>query len=89
MIAKKVGKTYYQNKKFKSFAYNQVDYDEDGWADVNKFLPADHDLVTVKVEGDKQPFAAWISGTEWDGIRLRKRDKIIAWKERPQDKVLL
>ncbi len=87
---KKVGVKYPPNgdrdipvTQWKNFLYNHVAVDEDGWADCNKYLPADYDLVLVKVEG-KPVMAGWISGVEWDGLKLQSNDKVKYWKRKEE-----
>ncbi len=60
-------------------SYNDVEFDENGWADAEKFLPEDYDLVSIRVEGKKDTYG-WVVGEYWDGVLLRSRDKVIAWK---------
>lgn len=66
------------------FRYSQVEYDREGFADSNKYLPLDFDMCTVKVLNSKKEIRykkAWHGGCSWDGLRLKESDKVIAWKK--------
>jgi len=77
---KKVGKDYPV-----VFSYRDVKTDDDGWVDAAKYLPADFDLVYMKVEG-KKTLSGWMSGNNWEGLRLKEGDKVLYWKRKPEDK---
>ena len=63
------------------YTYNDVEYDIDGWADCMKYLPADFDLVYLRLERERT-IPGWISGTNWDAIRLKSTDKVLYWKRK-------
>jgi len=66
-------------KKPKRMEYQHVEYDDWGWADPTKFLPADCDLVTLRLESGKEVHG-WIVGNRWEGIRKSKKDGVVAWR---------
>jgi hypothetical protein len=78
---RKVGLKYppYDKHYDPTFSYVHVKTDIDGWADASVYLPADYDLVILKVEG-KNPYFGWFSGTTWDGLKHKEGDKVISWK---------
>lgn len=55
--------------------------DIDGWVDTEKFLPADYDLVYMKIEG-QESVMGWIRGNAWDGLKLKPTHKIRYWKRK-------
>ncbi len=79
----KVGKdVIYDHKKRKkrSFLYDDVEYDNDKWADATKYLPADYDLMYLKIEGRWRPLTGWSVGKKWDGLDINSNFKITHWK---------
>jgi hypothetical protein len=84
----KVGdvKFWKKNSKNQSIAvdytYKDVEYDEEGWADAKKFMPADFDLVFLKVNG-KKSISGWYAGYQWDSLNYNKIDKVLFWKRKP------
>ena len=64
--------------------YKDVHCDIDGWADSSRFMPADFDLVYLKLEG-KKSISGWSTGTSWDGLKLNKDDKVLYWKRKPDE----
>jgi len=67
------------------YLYSDVEYDQDGYADASKYLPADFDLVSMKIEGQK-PLPGWSHGRSWDGLNLKPGSKIISWKKMQEEK---
>lgn len=63
-----------------NFFYTDVEYDADGWVDAKRFMPADFDLCLLKIE-DKSSIPGWASGFNWDGLRVKKKDKVLYWKK--------
>ncbi len=90
-MIKKVGDPAYWKRNFKgekvaiNYNYRDVQYDKHGWADVNKFLPADFDLVFLNIEG-KKTISGWFTGNNWDGLLLKEEDKVISWKLKEEEK---
>lgn len=74
---REVGKRYY-------FTYFDVDYDKDGYVNPKEFLPLTCDMVTLKIissyDGSEREVNGWWTGFQWEGLHLRKEDKIIAWR---------
>jgi hypothetical protein len=80
---KKVGKDLVNTgKRFRKFSYNDVHFDEDGWADAAQFLPGDYDLAYLKLQG-KPSVCGWSIGINWDGAKLEDGDKVLYWKRKP------
>ena len=61
-------------------AYNDVKYDEEGWADANHYLPEACDLVCMKLARNKT-INGWHTGSKWFGIRLLHDDKVLSWQK--------
>jgi len=81
----KVGQKIHKSKKqFRRVSYKEVPFDETGWVSTEIALPADGDLSFVKVDGVEKG-SGWTWGRRWDGVRLKKNDKVSHWK-RNQDK---
>ena len=68
----------------RAFTYKDVLYDDDGWADATKFLPGDFDLVNIKLE-DNTFLSAWYTGVGWDGLVIKRDNKVKAWKRKPEE----
>ncbi len=78
----KVGRDDIYTPSKRKFAYRDIKLDPDGWADVNQYLPADFDLLLMKMsDGTIKP--GWRIGNDWDGIRLNPLVQVIAWKKNP------
>ena len=76
-----VGKTI-KNPKIKStVTYKDVITDEEGWADPQKFLPRECEMVKLKTECGKT-INGWHFSNVWDGLHLRPHHKIIAWNRK-------
>jgi hypothetical protein len=84
-MIQKVGKSIVEGIKPRKFAYRDIPFDEDGWADAERFMPADYDLVFLKIEG-KKSVSGWSTGNSWDGLKLEKADKVKYWKRKPDEK---
>lgn len=61
------------------YAYSDVTFDEDGWADAKLFMPGDFDLCHLKIK-DKKTKPGWASGNKWDGLNVTLDDEILYWK---------
>ena len=79
-LIRQVGQQY-EDKKWK-FSYSNVKFDEDGWADASRFLPAILDLCYCMIEGRSKKIPGWYTGTSliWDGLNIKPTDKILFWK---------
>lgn len=69
----------------KHYTYGHVIYEKDGWADPEKFLPEDFDMVWLNIKG-KEPITGWINGKTWVGFRLKPLDKVLSWKKEEEKK---
>ena len=67
------------SKKPIYYAYKDVEYDMDGWADSKKYLPEDFDLVYMRLKREKT-IPGWISGSSWFGLRFKSGDVVLFWK---------
>lgn len=85
MIPKKVGVAYPVK-----FTYNHVRFDKNGWADAKKYLPADFDLVQMKVlrDGRERTYNGWINGEKWEAVRQRERDEVLFWKQNTEEEIV-
>ena len=75
----KVGGKYKQEGKTKLFTYNHVTFDKYRWADAEKYLPEDFDLVHMKLSSGKI-IPGWSNGRVWEGIRLKPEHEVKAWR---------
>lgn len=75
-IPAKVGKWYYNLGR--EFAYGDVEFDSNKWADSSKFLPKDFDLCYCKMKEKTLP--GWFTGTSWDGLNIKPESKVLSWK---------
>lgn len=65
----------------KKLSYRTVKSDCDGWVDAKKYLPADYDLMYLKIK-DKKSSHGWITGCKWDGLHISAGDEILYWKRK-------
>lgn len=61
--------------------YKTVPKDIDGWVEAKDFLPADYDLVYLRIKNRKIRIG-WINGLKWDGAHVNPKDHILAWKKK-------
>lgn len=62
--------------------YSNVPATTDGWVLDTRFLPADGDLMDLKIEGLSKTFPGWWNGRQWTGLKIKEDYKIIGWKRR-------
>jgi hypothetical protein len=74
----KVGKNYIEVPKRRRMTYKDIPYDH-GWADAEQYLPANYDLMVLKVKG-KPILYGWCFGTKWEGAKIERYDEILKWK---------
>jgi hypothetical protein len=71
-------------RRYVRYRYADVTFNKEGWACAKSHLPRSFDIVALRVDcGTKEAFKTingWWSGTQWEGIRLKKKDEIIQWK---------
>lgn len=53
--------------------------DFDGWVEAAIYRPIPYDLVSMKMKNKTCP--GWWTGMRWEGLRMRKGDEILYWKE--------
>jgi len=83
----KVGRDYIKvGEKERKFSYRDIQFDPDGWADAKKFLPADYDLMFLKVKDQKNTYG-WSVGNAWEGLKLQSTNEILYWKRKPEEVV--
>lgn len=64
----------------KPLDYHSVPHTVKGYADVEKYTPADCDLLYLLLEDGRKKMGWW-TGQSYFGLRLRPEDKIIGWKK--------
>ncbi len=74
----KVGKTACE-KTDRLYTYKHIEYDNEGWADADKFHPIDFDLLYLKLEGVIGTIRGWCCGHVWDGLKYNG-EKVLKWK---------
>jgi len=65
-------------EKKRKFSYCNVKYDRNGWADASKYLPADYDLLFLKMK-DGEIISGWSYGNKWDGLNLKVDHEVQYW----------
>lgn len=80
----KVGLYYPVGRKNKQFSYRDVHAEDDGWVDVNRFLPADFDLCWLRLHDDKV-MPGWHTGHYWDALNYKSHYIITAWKRKEEE----
>jgi len=60
--------------------YSDVPTDEYKWVYNLTYRPIPYDLMYLKLEENNAVKSGWWTGITWKGLRLKKEDKIIAWK---------
>jgi len=68
-------------EKSNSLRYLLTKFDKQGWAAAERALPIPFDLVTVLTNTNKK-IPAWWNKCIWEGLHLKKEDKVIKWKRR-------
>jgi hypothetical protein len=81
-MTQKVGRDKIQVLKDRSFTYKDIIYDDDGWADARKYLPADFDLVHLRLKDGTPNLTGWHTGKEWEGLRIKEQDEVTFWKRK-------
>lgn len=64
------------------YSYIKVDYDRDGWADADIWLPDDFDLCYLRCPNGNVKIG-WRSCGHWDGFHVDRYDDFNYWK--PKD----
>lgn len=69
-----------KSKEGKGYAmsYCEAEYDVDGWADPNKFLPEPFDLVSLMTDQGKRK-TGWWTGYKWECRTLTENEKVCFW----------
>jgi hypothetical protein len=75
----RVGKGIFEGMRHPCYTYGDVKYNKKGWADVRRYLPAEYDLVKLRVKGKKDS-NGWSTGTGWDGFHITKDDVVLYWR---------
>lgn len=65
------------------YSYAHVEYDIDGWADVEKYLPNDFDLVFLRLKRERT-IPGWINGQFFEGRKLKPDDVVLFWKRKEE-----
>lgn len=60
--------------------YNSVEYNEDGFADVNEYTPNHFDLCNFITDAGLHKKGWWTGQSYW-GHRLCEKEKVILWKK--------
>lgn len=61
------------------FTYVSIPKDSLGFADASLYLPEDYILCTLNLE-DGRRHHGWWTGHNWDGYKMKARDKVISWR---------
>ena len=71
-----------RDKKAVYYSYADIQFN-DGWAETSKFLPRDFDLVYGKTSNGEIK-SCWLSGSKWDGLRVKNDDIIMCWRKKEE-----
>lgn len=71
----------------KRYSYKDVVHAENGWVNARLYLPADYDLMAVKVKGRNSILSGWCVGRNWEGGTLENQDEVLFWKKPAVDRV--
>lgn len=71
-------------KRYRYAVYRDVEFDKDGWADPDLFLPHEYELVYVQLAGSTRTQIGWWTGKGWDG-RTFENEIAARWKRKPED----
>lgn len=66
--------------KERKVTYQDIKNNHDDWINPTDFLPADFDIVSLKIKNRIRIVPGWSIGNGWDGLRLRSKDEVIGWK---------
>jgi hypothetical protein len=65
----------------KTLTYKNIPRDQDGWVNAKNYMPADFDLCLLKIT-NKPIIAGWSNGLSWDGLKIKKTDEVLKWKDK-------
>lgn len=66
--------------KTRLLGYDLIDYQDDGFADANKYIPNDFDMCFLTTSLGKR-MNGWWTGQEFYSIRLLPGDVIVSWRK--------
>ncbi len=75
---KRVGKIY--ENPARAFAYIDIKYEPEKWADSSKYLPAEFDLCYCKIKNRNLSLPGWYTGISWDGLNIKPEYEVLFWK---------
>jgi hypothetical protein len=67
------------SNKSRPYKYSDIP-SEKGWVEVLKFLPIPFDLMYLRVKDKGRTVSGWWNGQNWEGLRLKKEEKVLKWK---------
>ena len=67
-------------KNLVSFQKKKVKWDIHGFADATKHQPLEIFELCLLVDDKGRRFQGWWNGYLWEGIRLKKENKILKWR---------
>lgn len=62
------------------YKYSDIPKDPDLWVYDLKYMPIPYDLMHVRLKNSDRVKSGWWNGIKWKGLRLKKGEKVIAWK---------
>lgn len=48
-----------------------------------EYLPDDYDIMYLKIK-NKPSSHGWISGNNWDGLKIKPDDEVLYWKKKQE-----
>lgn len=78
----KVGVLIFDKKlgKKRLTRYDEVEYDDDEWVDASRYMPADFDMMNLKVRDRERIMPGWATGKKWDGLNIKPDYQVLYWK---------
>lgn len=85
IITKKDPKSKKDKRTTVFYSYADCESDFDGWVDCKRFLPADFDLVHMRLKRNRT-IPGWVNGSTWEGLRIKPDDEVKYWKRKEEDR---
>jgi len=66
--------------KERKISYDDVECDGDEWVDASRYMPADFDIMNLKVKNRERIMPGWANGKKWDGLNLTPENLVLYWQ---------
>ena len=68
--------------------YSDIPKDIGNWVHDLNYRPIPFDLLELKIKDSCKVKGGWWDGKEWQGVKLKPQDEVIAWKRQLYDYAL-